>query len=101
MVGTVARDEAPKESRLDAHLAPNLAARPDLDALSMLCGEHHLLADPLLFLLVAREVEPAARREIAGDALAHHDPLEQFAIAQRDPEHQRRLAFALGAKDFF
>ena len=60
----------------------------------MLRREHHLLADPLLLLFTAGEVQPAAWREIAFDSLTQNELLEQIPIAKRETQDKGGLPFA-------
>src|SRR5688572_8238036 len=99
MIRAVARAEAPEIRRLDAELLADLATRPDLDALAVLRGEHDLVAHSLFLLFVARQVQPALRREIAIDLLAKNDALEQVAISQGQSEDDRRLSLAFRLHD--
>src|SRR5262245_30881247 len=96
MIRPIPGAEAAEIRGRDPELGANLPPRPDLDPLAMLCGEHHLVADTLLLLFVACEVQPAARLEVAVDLLAEDERLEQVPVPQRQAEDDGRLPFALG-----
>src|SRR5215831_5734393 len=100
VIRAVAGNEAAEERILDSDFLANPPTRPQLDALSVLCGKQHLVAHPLLLLFGARKVQPAARREVAFDVLMQDDRLERIAIAQAQAEHDRRLPLAFSLDDF-
>lgn len=90
----------PKTSVVHPELLADATPGPQLDPLAVLRREQHFLAQPLFLPLGAREMEPSSRHEVAVDPLAKHDLLQQLAVAQRDTQDKRRLAFALGVQNF-
>lgn len=73
-------------------------AGPEFDALTVLRGEQHLVADRLLFALTLREEQPTARREVARDAIAMDDVAHALPVAHRDREHGGRLPLGFGVE---
>jgi hypothetical protein len=57
-------------------------ARPELDALAVLGGEHDFLAHSLFFAVAVGEVDPSARRKIAIDRFVIDDLLKSIAVAK-------------------
>ena len=56
MVCAVAGNEPSEVVALHAELVPDSLARPQFDALSVLSGQHHLIAEALLLHFGGREV---------------------------------------------
>ena len=95
VVAAVVRQEARAVARDEAELRAHPLRRPQLDARAVALDERRLLEQAALDLLVVRDEEPARGAVVALDRLALDELAHAPPVAQRQPQHRRRLPLGL------
>jgi hypothetical protein len=101
MVGSIPWDETAEERGVYAKLIGNLCSRPNRDPLPMLCGERHLVAKPLLLVLIRCYVQPTFGGKVTENAFLENRVFENVTIPERKPENERGLSLTDSLQDLY